>query len=116
LSRSIRIRLAVKEDISAIEKSIAEWLNWEVPREGSIKRAIRKKELLVADQQGRVVGFIHRVMHEDIIDGGLNSLITCFYVVPEFRGTGVGSRLLRRAIRCRQFRGLEFDDIKRLCD
>lgn len=99
MSRSIRIRLAVKRDISAIQKSIMEWLNWEIPREESIRRAIREKELLVADQKGRVIGFIHQVMHDDIIDGGLNSFITCFYVAPEFRSTGVGSRLLRRAIR-----------------
>jgi ribosomal protein S18 acetylase RimI-like enzyme len=98
LSKSIRIRQAANNDISAIEKSIAKWLNWEIPREESIKQAIRKKELLVADQQGKVIGFIHQVMHEDIIDGGLNSFITCFYVAPEFRNTGVGSKLLRRAI------------------
>ena len=98
MSKSIRIRQAANNDISAIEKSIAKWLNWEIPREESIKQAIRKKELLVADQQGKVIGFIHQVMHEDIIDGGLNSFITCFYVAPEFRNTGVGSKLLRRAI------------------
>lgn len=58
-----------------------------------------KTELLVADQQGKAIGFIHQVMHEDIIGGGLNSFITCFYVAPEFRSTGVGSGLLRRAIK-----------------
>jgi len=99
LSGSIRIRLAVKGDISTIQKSIAEWLNWEIPREESIKRALRKKELLVASQERKVIGFIHQVMHEDIIDGGLNSFITCFYVAPEFRSTGVGSGLLGRAIK-----------------
>jgi ribosomal protein S18 acetylase RimI-like enzyme len=91
--------LAVERDVSAIEKSISEWLDWEIPREESIKRAIRKKELLVADQQEKVIGFIHQVVHEDIIDGGLNSFITCFYVAPEFRSAGVGSRLLRKAIK-----------------
>jgi ribosomal protein S18 acetylase RimI-like enzyme len=99
LSKSIRIRQAANKDIPAIEKSIAKWLNWEVPREESIKRAIEKKELLVADQQGKVIGFIHQVMHEDVVDGGINSFITCFYVAPEFRNTGVGSKLLRRAIK-----------------
>ena len=98
MAKSIRIQLAAKKDISAIEKSITKWLNWGIPREESIKRAIRMKELFVADQEGKVIGFIHQVMHEDIIDGGLNSFITCFYVAPEFRNTGVGSRLLRRAI------------------
>ena len=99
MSRYVRIRLAVKRDVSTIEKSISEWLNWEIPREESIRRAIRKKELLVADQQENVIGFIHQVMHDDIIDGGLNSFVTCFYVASEFRSAGVGSRLLRRAIR-----------------
>jgi len=37
-------------------------------------------------------------MHEDIIDGGLNSFITCFYVAPRFRNKGIGSTLLNSAI------------------
>jgi len=98
LRGSIKIRRATEKDISSIKKYIVEWLDWETPREESIKRAIKNKELLVADQQGRVIGFIHHVMHEDIIDGGLNSFITAFYVAPECRNKGVGSILLRRAI------------------
>ena len=98
MRRSIKIRRATEKDILAIKKSIVEWLNWETSRERSIKRAIENKELLVADRRGKLVGFIHFVMHEDIIDGGLNSFITSFYVTPEFRNKGVGSILLRRAI------------------
>jgi len=75
-----------------------DWLNRKISREESIKRAIRNRELLVADRKGRVVGFIHYVMQEDIIDGGLNSFITAFCVIPELRNKGVGSILLRRAI------------------
>lgn len=98
MRRLIKIRRATEKDISAIKKSILEWLNWETSREESIKRAIKNRELLVAHQQGKVIGFIHYVMHEDIIDGGLNSFITAFYVTPEFRNKGVGSILLCRAI------------------
>jgi GNAT superfamily N-acetyltransferase len=98
LRRSIKIRRATREDIPRIEESIEKWLNWKIPREESIERAIMNKELLVAVQQGKVEGFIHYVMHEDIIDGGLNSFITVFYVNPELRGKGVGSNLLRRAV------------------
>jgi N-acetylglutamate synthase-like GNAT family acetyltransferase len=72
---SIRIRRGTKKDVLTIEKTITEWLNWEIPREKSVERAIRNKELLVAEDKDAVVGFIHYVMHEDIIDGGLN----CFH-------------------------------------
>lgn len=96
---SVKIRRSAERDVPAIKKMIAEWLSWEVPREKSIKRAGRNKELLVAECEGEVIGFIHYVMHEDIVDGGLNCFITAFYVAPEFRQKGVGSNLLRLAMR-----------------
>ena len=98
MRETIRIRKATDKDISTIGKTVEEWQEWNIPRELSIKRAIENKELLVADRKGKVIGFIHCVMHEDIIDGGLNAFITCFYVRAEFRGTGVGSLLLDEAI------------------
>jgi GNAT superfamily N-acetyltransferase len=99
LQRAIRIRRAKEKDISIIEKSIARWQNWQTPRKESIKRAMKNCELLVAEKQGKVVGFIHYILHEDIIDGALNSFITAFYVRPEFRNRGVGSSLLKETIR-----------------
>ena len=96
--KTIRIRQATKKDILTISKAIAEWLDWKVPRELSIKRAVENKELLVADRKGTVVGFVHCVMHEDVVDGGLNAFITCFYVAPEFRNQRIGSLLLDRAV------------------
>jgi ribosomal protein S18 acetylase RimI-like enzyme len=95
----IKIRRGAEKDVSAIEKMIAKWLKWEVPREKSIRRAVRNKELLVADRKGEVIGFIHYAMHEDIVDGGSNCFITAFYVAPEFREKEVGTSLLRMAIR-----------------
>jgi len=60
---------------------------------------VENGELLVAaNRENAVIGFIHTVMHEDIIDGGPDSFITSFYVDPEFRNKGVGSRLLKRAV------------------
>lgn len=98
MRETIRIRQATNKDISTIGKTIEEWQKWKTSRELSIKRAIENKELLVADRKGKVLGFIHCVMHEDIIDGGLNAFITCFYVEAEFRSKGVGSLLLDRVI------------------
>jgi ribosomal protein S18 acetylase RimI-like enzyme len=99
LRAPIIIRSGTWSDVSAVEKAIARWQSWEVQREKSIRRAIRNKELLVADREGELVGFIHYAMHEDVIDGGLNAFITTFYVAPEFRDKGVGSKLLRTAIK-----------------
>jgi len=99
LRETIRIRQATEKDIATISKTLTEWLEWKVPRELSIKRAIENKELLVADRKGIVIGFVHYVMHEDIVDGGLNAFITCFYVAPEFRNHRIGSLLLDRVIK-----------------
>jgi ribosomal protein S18 acetylase RimI-like enzyme len=98
LPETIRIRRATKKDILTISKIIVEWLEWKVPRELSIRRAVKNKELLVADREATVVGFVHYVMHEDVVDGGLNAFITCFCVSPEFRNQRIGSLLLDRAI------------------
>ena len=93
-----KVRRAREEDISVIDGYITEWLDFDTNREESIRRAVKNKELLVADYKGKLLGFIHYVMHEDIIDGGSNSFITAFYVLPEFRNKGVGSKLLQAAI------------------
>lgn len=99
MPKTIRIREATNKDILTISKTIAEWLKWKIPREFSIKHAIENKELLVADRKGIVIGFVHYVMHEDVMDGGLNAFITCLYVAPEFRNKRTGSLLLDRAIK-----------------
>jgi GNAT superfamily N-acetyltransferase len=52
----------------------------------------------VAEVNSEVVGFIHFVMHEDVVDGGPNAFITAFYMSSVHRGKGVGSRLLLTAI------------------
>ena len=94
-----KVRRAREEDISVIDAYITEWLNFDADRGESIRRAVKNKELLVADYKGKLLGFIHYVMNEDIIDGGPNSFITAFYVLPESRNKGVGSKLLQTAIK-----------------
>jgi GNAT superfamily N-acetyltransferase len=100
LANSIVVRRALKTDARSVDSLLSEWFDWK-PRSGrleSIRRAIRKRELLVAEDRNRVIGFIHYVLHEDIIDGGPNSFITAFYVSPSYRGQGVGTLLLEKAV------------------
>jgi GNAT superfamily N-acetyltransferase len=87
-------------DARNVDNLLFEWFDWKpsVGRLGSIRRAVRNGEILVAESASKLVGFIHYAMHEDIIDGGPNTFITAFYVSEEERGKGVGSLLLERAI------------------
>jgi ribosomal protein S18 acetylase RimI-like enzyme len=96
--KPVTIRKGRKEDAPIIAKIIEEWLKWEIPREKSINRAVENNELLVAEWQGEIAGFIHYAIHEDIIDGGSNAFITTFYVLPKFRNKKIGSHLLEKAI------------------
>lgn len=94
------IRGASATDTARLRALLSEWLKWapEKGRTDSIRRALRRKEILVAEASSEVIGFIHFVLHEDVIDGGPNAFITAFYVSPAYRGKGVGSRLLLAAI------------------
>ena len=84
----------------AVDCLLGEWLGWKphVGRLRSIRRAVMNKELLVAEYQERIIGFIHYVKHEDVIDGGPNAFITAFFVSSRHRRKGVGTRLLEKAI------------------
>ena len=101
MSKTLLVKRALKTDAAGVDDLLSEWFDWK-PISGrlkSVQRAVRKKELLVAEtDDSRVVGFIHYVLHEDIIDGGPNAFISAFYVSKAERGKGVGTLLLEQAI------------------
>ena len=100
MANGLIVKRALKTYAPAVDSLLSEWFDWK-PSSGrleSIQRAITKRELLVAQSRTRVIGFIHYVMHEDIIDGGPNSFISAFYVSRASRGKGVGTLLLDEAI------------------
>jgi hypothetical protein len=80
LDNFLTVRRATKIDALAVDRLLSEWFDWnpDSGRVDSIHRAIANRELLVAEANSRVIGFIHYVLHEDVIDGGLNSFITAF--------------------------------------
>ncbi len=100
MSKGLVVRRALITDAASADNLLSEWFDWKPisGRLNSVQRAVRKKELLVAEADSRVVGFIHYVLHEDIIDGGPNAFISAFYVSEAERGKGVGTSLLEQAI------------------
>src|SRR5438445_5583100 len=94
-------------DAPAVDRLLSEWFDWK-PESGrleSVKRAIRNREVIVAQSNKRIVGFIHYIMHEDIIDGGPNAFISANYVSSKHRGKGVGSLLIQELIKDSLARG-----------
>jgi GNAT superfamily N-acetyltransferase len=79
---------------------LSEWLQWEPSgsRAESIRRAIGNEEFLVAEVGSELVGLIHYVMHEDVVDGAPNAFITAFYMSEPYRGRGIGTLLLADAV------------------
>jgi GNAT superfamily N-acetyltransferase len=107
LLHGIVVRRALLTDVPGVDALLSEWFDWKPSsgRLGSIRRALRKRELFVAKDGPRIIGFIHYVRHEDIIDGGPNSFISAFFVTQTRRGKGVGTLLLEEAIRDSLARG-----------
>jgi GNAT superfamily N-acetyltransferase len=104
------VQWARVKDAPRLDFLVDEWLNWRprTGRVGSIKRAILNNEILVAEAGSSIIGFIHFILHEDVVDGAPNGFITAFYVQEDYRGRGIGGRLLRSAVMASVKRGATF--------
>jgi len=96
----IRYRHARQEDVRVLERLFEEFSRWQLERSDSIRKAIDNPdgELLVAEVDDKIAGFIHQVFFEDPLHASLNSLITDLFVKEEHRKKGIGSELLKRAL------------------
>ena len=106
--KGIVIRRALMTDALSVDALLSEWFDWK-PESGrleSVRRAVQKRELLVAEVHSRIIGFIHYVTHDDIIDGAPNSFISAFFVTESYRRRGVGTLLLEAAIADSLARGI----------
>jgi GNAT superfamily N-acetyltransferase len=100
LSKRVVVRRGLTTDALSIDVLLYEWLGFRpsLGRLDSIRRAVLNAELLIAEADSIVIGFIHYVMHEDVIDGDPNSFITAFYVTEPYRHKRIGTDLLKYAI------------------
>lgn len=97
---TLNIRLAREQDVQVLEQLFLEFSQWQIRRDEAIRKAIRDPagELLVAESSGRVVAFIHQVFFQDPLHAGLNSAITGLFVSDRYRGRGIASQLVKRAL------------------
>jgi ribosomal protein S18 acetylase RimI-like enzyme len=94
------LRLAVQEDLKALERLFEEFSGWRRERSASILKAVTNPstELLVAEHNHHIVGFLHQVFFEDPLHAGTNSFIIDFFVEAEFRKKGIGTSLLKQSM------------------
>ena len=100
----IKVRPADEKDLRSLVILAEEFIPGEADngrRIEVLKRALRDPnyELLVADLEGEVVGFIDQWFIHDFTHGAKLSYIHNLYVSSEHRRRGVASKLLQQVIR-----------------
>ena len=93
-------RRARQEDVHVLERLFEEFSGWQRERSVSIRRAIDDPgaELLVAEVDEEIAGFIYQIFFEDPLHAGVNSVIADLYVEKGHRKKGIGSELLGKAL------------------
>lgn len=94
------IRRARTKDVEVLEKLFEEFSSWHLERSASIRKAIidPDEELLITEVDGQIVGFVNQAFFENPLHAELNSLITDLFVKKEYRGRGIGSQLIKKAL------------------
>jgi len=97
---SIIIRQADEKDIAVLKDLFLQFSEWPLQRGQTLRRIVKEtdSELLVAESNQEIVGFIHQVFFLDPVHAGLNSCITSLFVKQPHRKKGIGSQLLKKAV------------------
>ena len=104
----IIIRQAKEEDTPVLEDLYLQFSQWPLERGVALRKIVKEKtsELLVAESNQEIVGFIHQIFFLDPVHAGLNSYITSLFVKEPYQGKGIGSQLLQKAIENAKKRGV----------
>ena len=97
---SVIIRRAKEEDTPVLEELFLKFSEWPLQRGQTLRKIVKEttSELLVAESNQEIVGFIHQVFFLDPVHAGLNSYITSLFVKESHRKKGIGSQLLKKAV------------------
>jgi len=101
---SIKVRSADEKDFRRLVIIAEEFIPGEAEnykRIEVLKQALRNPnyELLVAELEGEVVGFIDQWVIHDFVHGAKLGYVHSLYVSPEHRKKGIASKLLQEAMK-----------------
>jgi ribosomal protein S18 acetylase RimI-like enzyme len=99
-----KIRTGNEDDLAALAALAVELLPGEAEAETRLSvlgQSLMDPNyvLLVADADGKIIGFIDHWVINDFVHGGKLGCIQNLYVSPEYRRKGVGSTLLKEMIK-----------------
>jgi len=105
---SVVIRQAEEKDTPVLEDLFLRFSAWPLQRGQTLRRIVKEttSELLVAESNQEIVGLIHQVFFLDPVHAGLNSYITSLFVKESHRKRGIGSQLLREAVKNAKKKGV----------
>lgn len=109
--KSTKIRFANEKDLLSLAILAEEFMPKEADdtkRVNVLKQALRNPdyEVLVAELDGEIVGFIDQWVMQDFTHGAKHSYIHNLYVSSKHRRKGVASKLLREAMKNAKNRGV----------
>ena len=105
------IRPANEDDVLVLAALAEEFMPGEAGAEERIdvlKESLENRdyELLVVELEGRTVGFVDQWIVRDFVHGAKLSHIQSLYVTPQYRGKGIGSKLLQAIIENAKTKGV----------
>jgi len=97
---SLIIRYAEPKDLKALEDLFLQDSGMPLERSEILRRVLKDadSELIVAEFNGEVVGFIHQIFVLDPFHGGVNSYIMNLFIKELCRNMGIGTQLIKNAL------------------
>jgi len=94
------IRKLRMEDVEQVNQLYEQYMPTKASRASTLRRALERddSEMLVAEEQGNIVGVLDQVFYSDPLHNGTCSNILFLYVAKPFRRQNLGRLLLDSAL------------------
>jgi len=107
----LSFRVAEQKDISTLSELAEEFMPGVASREQReevLKISMERPdyELLIVEEDGRVVGFVDQFIIEDFVHGAKLSYIQNLFVTKRYRGKGLGDLLLKQIVMSSKEKGV----------